>query len=85
MEKKALDQMTDAELDYYIATDPPFLVNAVEERSYRSSRRLLAATDGLRVIPMAGWSSLKPATTPRWLVLSMLRRSLLSGANPWHR
>lgn len=44
-DKKTFEQFSDKELDDYIATDPPFLANAVEERSYRSSKRLIATLD----------------------------------------
>lgn len=44
-DKKTFEQLSDKELDDYIATDPTFLANAVEERSYRSSKRLISTLD----------------------------------------
>jgi hypothetical protein len=43
-EKKSFDQMTDKQLDDYILTDPPFMVNAVDERTRRVNKKLLELT-----------------------------------------
>jgi hypothetical protein len=43
-DKKSFDQMTDKQLDDYILTDPPFLVNAVEERNRRTNKQLIKFT-----------------------------------------
>lgn len=44
-DKKTFEQMTDKELDDYIATGGPFFENAVEERSYRTSKRMISTQE----------------------------------------
>jgi hypothetical protein len=59
-EKKKLAQLSDKELDDYIASDRPYLLNAIRERTYRTdrkliklSRRLLNYTIALFVLTLA--------------------------------
>ena len=43
-DKPTFEQMTDKQLDDYIATDPPFMVNAVDERNRRTNKQLIKFT-----------------------------------------
>lgn len=46
-DKLTFEQMTEKQLDDYIATDPPFLALAVAERTKRHDKRLLKITERL--------------------------------------